>query len=72
MADERLETWYVKVSFGAEWGPMSSDTLLEMADNGDLARDDMARCDEAADWQPIQTVIDQLRPAPLPPASSPT
>ena len=65
MADERLETWYVKASFGAEWGPMSSDTLLEMADNGDLARDDLARVDEAADWQPIQTVIDQLRPDPL-------
>ena len=65
MADERLETWYVKASFGAEWGPMSSDTLLEMADNGDLARDDFARVDEAADWQPIQTVIDQLRQVPL-------
>ncbi len=65
MADERLETWYVKASFGAEWGPMSSDTLLEMADNGDLARDDLARVDVAADWQPIQTVIDQLRPDPL-------
>ena len=65
MADERLETWYVKASFGAEWGPMSADTLLEMADNGDLARDDLARVDVAADWQPIQTVIDQLRPDPL-------
>lgn len=65
MSDERLETWSVKASFGAEWGPMSADTLLEMADNGDLARDDLARVDEAADWQPIQTVIDQLRPDPL-------
>ncbi len=65
MASERLENWYVKASFGAEWGPMSSDTLLEMADNGDLARDDMTRSDEAADWQPIQTVIDQLRTAPF-------
>lgn len=65
MSDKRLETWYVKASFGAEWGPMSADTLLEMADNGDLARDDLARVDVAADWQPIQTVIDQLRPNPL-------
>ncbi len=65
MSDERHESWYVKASFGAEWGPMSADTLLEMADNGDLARDDLARFDVAADWQPIQTVIDQLRPDPL-------
>ena len=65
MASERLENWYVKASFGAEWGPMSADTLLEMADHGDLARDDLARFDVAADWQSIQTVIDQLRPDPL-------
>ncbi len=53
--------WFVKANFGAEWGPMSADTLIEMANNGDLARDDLARCNVAADWQPIPTVIDQLR-----------
>ena len=63
MAGERRESWYVKASFGAEWGPMSADTLLEMADNGDLARDDFARVDaniDAIENQPRSIALAQF------------
>ncbi len=55
------DAWFVKASFGIEWGPISASTLLEMAESGALARDDLARDDLHADWRPIQTVIDELR-----------
>ncbi len=62
MPGERQQAWYVKASFGAEWGPMSADTLLIMADSGSLARDDMARCGVDGDWQPVPKVLILLRP----------
>ena len=55
------DAWYVRASFGTEWGPISASTLLEMADSGSLARDDLARCERDSEWQPIPDVIDQLR-----------
>lgn len=61
MTDEHALAWYVKASFGAEWGPMSLDTLRQMAADGALAGDDLARCGVDADWQPVLAVLDQLR-----------
>ena len=61
MAGDRSQNWYVKASFGAEWGPMSVETLLEMADSGSFARDDLARCGLDEEWQPVPSVLDQLR-----------
>ena len=64
MPVERQQAWYVKASFGAEWGPMSVETLLEMAGNGALARDDLARCGVESNWQPVPKILDQLRSPP--------
>lgn len=61
MTDEHALSWYVKASFGAEWGPMSLDTLRQMSADGALASNDLARCGVDADWQPILAVLDQLR-----------
>ena len=61
MAGESSESWYVKASFGTEWGPMSWATLREMADHGDLAPGDLARCGADAAWQPVSEVLDQSR-----------
>lgn len=61
MTDVHALAWYVKASFGAEWGPMSLDTLRQMAADGALAGDDLARCGVDADWQPVLAVLDQLR-----------
>lgn len=38
---------------------MPLETLLEMASNGALARDDLARCDVDGQWQPVLTMLDQ-------------
>lgn len=59
MTSEHPESWYVKASFGTEWGPMSFDTMCEMADNGDLTRDDLARCGLDSEWQSVLALIDQ-------------
>ena len=63
MAGDHSQSWYVKASFGTEWGPMSLETLREMADHGDLARSDLARCGVDADWQPVSIVLDQVQSA---------
>lgn len=54
-------SWYVKASFGAEWGPMSAETLLQMAGDGAFASDDAARCGVDGQWQPVATVLEALR-----------
>ena len=61
MADEREQPWFVKASFGTEWGPLSVALLLEMADDGSLARDDLARCGAEGEWQPVPEVLEYLR-----------
>ena len=65
MTDETSQSWYVKASFGAEWGPMSFDTLREMADKGDVARDDLARCGVDAEWQSVVSVLEQAHSSKL-------
>jgi hypothetical protein len=61
MLKSHHDVWYVRASFGIEWGPISASTLLEMAESGALARDDVARGDTQDHWQPIQAVVDELR-----------
>lgn len=53
--------WFVKASFGAELGPMSARTLLQMAAEGAFASDDVARCGTDGSWQPVPAVLDALR-----------
>ncbi len=54
-------SWYVKASFGAEWGPMSAETFLRMADDGSFASDDVARCGVDDAWQPVIAVLETMR-----------
>lgn len=63
MTSESSQSWYVKASFGMEWGPMSLETLREMAENGDLAQGDVARCGLNDEWQPVATLLDRSRTA---------
>ncbi len=53
--------WFVKASFGAEWGPMSAETLLQMAAEGAFAGDDVARVGADGLWQPVFGVLEALR-----------
>ena len=59
MTDEHARSWYVKASFGAEWGPMSLDTMRQMAADGALANGDLARCGVDAEWQPVLELLNQ-------------
>ena len=59
MTHETSRSWYVIASFGAEWGPMSFDTLREMADKGDVSHGDLARCGIDGEWQSVMTVLEQ-------------
>lgn len=54
-------SWYVKASFGAEWGPMSAATLQQMAAEGAFASDDAARYGADGSWQSVAAVLDTLR-----------
>ncbi|MFM9963955.1 MAG: hypothetical protein ACKV2Q_22360 [Planctomycetaceae bacterium] len=54
-------TWTVKASFGAQWGPMSAETFLQMAADGSFASDDVARCGADGSWQPVAAALEELR-----------
>lgn len=64
MSADREATWYVKASFGAEWGPMTTATLLEMDERGSLGPGDMARCGDSGDWRSVTDVLRGLTDAP--------
>lgn len=52
--------WYVKTGFGVELGPMSSDTLRQMADSGSLVLDDLARSHLHEEWQTLAVALDRI------------
>lgn len=60
MSADRDATWYVKASFGAEWGPMTAATLLEMDERGSLGSGDMVRCGVDGDWRSVTEVLQEL------------
>lgn len=60
MSEDREPTWYVKASFGAEWGPMTTATLLEMDERGSLGPGDMVRCGNNGDWRDVAEVLAEL------------
>ena len=60
MSGDREPTWYVKASFGAEWGPMTTATLLEMNHRDSLGPGDLARCGNDGDWRSVTDVLAEL------------
>lgn len=54
-------TWTVKASFGAQWGPMSAETFLQMAAEGSFASDDVARRGADGAWQAVAVALEELR-----------
>ena len=58
-SDASAQSWFVKASFGMEWGPMSLETMREMADHGELANGDLARFGMDGEWQSVLSVLDQ-------------
>ncbi len=60
MSVDHERTWYVKASFGAEWGPMTTATLLEMDERDSLGPGDLARCGNDGDWRSVTDVLAEL------------
>ncbi len=69
MSGGHESTWYVKASFGAEWGPMTTATLLEMNERDSLGPGDLARCGIDGDWRSVANVLAELSDAAASPAS---
>lgn len=63
MVGERAATWMVKASFGAEWGPMTAETLLEMDERGSLGPGDLARCGDDGEWRSALEAVAELAAA---------
>ena len=58
----------MKASFGAEWGPMTTATLLEMNERDSLGPGDLARCAIDGDWRSVTDVLTELSNAAVSPA----
>ncbi len=61
MPQTREQSWFVRATFGAEFGPLDSETLLAMANSGELSPQDSARSENESDWQPLAPVLESLR-----------
>lgn len=61
MPETSVISWYVKASLGAEWGPLTTEMLLDLSDSGAFASNDLARCGTESDWVPLPDVIEKCR-----------